>query len=481
MMPILPLVRVRNADEGIDFAVEVEHGYRHTASMHSRNIDMRSKMARAMDCSIFVKNGPHASGLERRGSHQLHHRESHGRRHDDRAQLHAPAPLHVMTASDRMSHVAIAAIETSSIAQGIVVADAMVKQAEVDVLEASTLARPLLDPDRRGRRHGARVAQARRRGRGGHAARPAVHPAAARGQTAGCAGLVPPNPDDAYGVIETLTAASAIVAADLAAKAAEITLRDLRLANGLGGRASSRCPPAERRAGRHLGRQGRRPEARAARALGRDPRLDPRPRPAGLMHFARVIGTVVCTEKVLARRASAPRAAVRRLGQPSSVGRWWRSTPVSAAPGQFRLYVPGREASDHPRQSREPGGRRHRRPRGRRARGSRGDALMFPRASWGGRGDHRHPTWPPRSSCSSRRSRPRQGPAGPVIAVDSVDAGIGDRVLVADEGNFGRPGALEGPRTRPDGHRRGGGPRGNRPVPETGDFGMDGTYGLFSR
>jgi acyl-CoA reductase-like NAD-dependent aldehyde dehydrogenase len=63
MMPVLPLVRVRNADEGIDFAVEVEHGYRHTASMHSRNIDKLSKMARAMDCSIFVKNGPHASGL----------------------------------------------------------------------------------------------------------------------------------------------------------------------------------------------------------------------------------------------------------------------------------------------------------------------------------------------------------------------------------------------------------------------------------
>ena len=63
MMPILPLVRVRSADEGIDFAVEVEHGYRHTASMHSRNIDKLSKMARACDCSIFVKNGPNASGL----------------------------------------------------------------------------------------------------------------------------------------------------------------------------------------------------------------------------------------------------------------------------------------------------------------------------------------------------------------------------------------------------------------------------------
>ncbi len=63
MMPVLPLVRVRNVDEGIDFALEVEHGYRHTASMHSRNIDKLSKMARACDCSIFVKNGPNAAGL----------------------------------------------------------------------------------------------------------------------------------------------------------------------------------------------------------------------------------------------------------------------------------------------------------------------------------------------------------------------------------------------------------------------------------
>ncbi|MCC6348136.1 MAG: aldehyde dehydrogenase EutE [Candidatus Eisenbacteria bacterium] len=63
MMPVLPLVRVRNVDEAIEFAVEVEHGFRHTASMHSRNIDKLSKMARACDCSIFVKNGPNASGL----------------------------------------------------------------------------------------------------------------------------------------------------------------------------------------------------------------------------------------------------------------------------------------------------------------------------------------------------------------------------------------------------------------------------------
>ena len=63
MMPVLPLVRVRTVDDAIDFAVEVEHGYRHTASMHSRNIDKLHRMARACDCSIFVKNGANACGL----------------------------------------------------------------------------------------------------------------------------------------------------------------------------------------------------------------------------------------------------------------------------------------------------------------------------------------------------------------------------------------------------------------------------------
>jgi len=63
MMPILPLTRVRTVDEAIDFAIEVEHGFRHTASMHSRNIDKLSRMARECDCSIFVKNGPNFAGL----------------------------------------------------------------------------------------------------------------------------------------------------------------------------------------------------------------------------------------------------------------------------------------------------------------------------------------------------------------------------------------------------------------------------------
>jgi len=63
MMPIMPVVRVRHADEGIDLAKTVEHGYRHTAVMYSKNLDHLSRMARVMDCSIFVKNAPSLAGL----------------------------------------------------------------------------------------------------------------------------------------------------------------------------------------------------------------------------------------------------------------------------------------------------------------------------------------------------------------------------------------------------------------------------------
>jgi acyl-CoA reductase-like NAD-dependent aldehyde dehydrogenase len=63
MMPIMPVVRVANADEGIDLAIEAEHGFRHTAVMHSKNLDNLSRMAREIDCSIFVKNGPNLAGL----------------------------------------------------------------------------------------------------------------------------------------------------------------------------------------------------------------------------------------------------------------------------------------------------------------------------------------------------------------------------------------------------------------------------------
>lgn len=68
LMPVMPLVRLPNVDEAIDFAVKCEHGFRHTASMHSRNIDKLSKMARAMNCSLFVKNGSNFNGLGQGGA-----------------------------------------------------------------------------------------------------------------------------------------------------------------------------------------------------------------------------------------------------------------------------------------------------------------------------------------------------------------------------------------------------------------------------
>jgi acyl-CoA reductase-like NAD-dependent aldehyde dehydrogenase len=63
LMPVMPVVRVSSADEAIDAAVLAEAGRRHTAVMHSRNIDKLSRMARVMNCSIFVKNGPAYAGL----------------------------------------------------------------------------------------------------------------------------------------------------------------------------------------------------------------------------------------------------------------------------------------------------------------------------------------------------------------------------------------------------------------------------------
>jgi acyl-CoA reductase-like NAD-dependent aldehyde dehydrogenase len=63
MMPVMPLVRVSDANEGIDLAHEAERGFRHTAVMYSKNLDNLSRMARVMDCSIFVKNGPSFAGL----------------------------------------------------------------------------------------------------------------------------------------------------------------------------------------------------------------------------------------------------------------------------------------------------------------------------------------------------------------------------------------------------------------------------------
>jgi aldehyde dehydrogenase len=63
MMPVMPVTRVPNADYAISLAIQIEGGCRHTAIMHSKNLDNLSRMARECNCSIFVKNGRSQAGL----------------------------------------------------------------------------------------------------------------------------------------------------------------------------------------------------------------------------------------------------------------------------------------------------------------------------------------------------------------------------------------------------------------------------------
>ena len=63
MMPFVPFVRCRNVDEAIEKAKYYEHGFRHTAIIHSTNVRNMTRMGRVMDTTLFVKNGPSFSAL----------------------------------------------------------------------------------------------------------------------------------------------------------------------------------------------------------------------------------------------------------------------------------------------------------------------------------------------------------------------------------------------------------------------------------
>ncbi len=63
MMPFVPFVRCRDVDHAIELAKHYEHGYRHTSIIHSRDVRNMTKMARAMDTTLFVKNGPCMAAL----------------------------------------------------------------------------------------------------------------------------------------------------------------------------------------------------------------------------------------------------------------------------------------------------------------------------------------------------------------------------------------------------------------------------------
>lgn len=63
LMPVVPVVPVTDYETGIDMAVDLEHGNRHTAVMHSRDVRRLDEMARRIQTTIFVKNGPSFAGI----------------------------------------------------------------------------------------------------------------------------------------------------------------------------------------------------------------------------------------------------------------------------------------------------------------------------------------------------------------------------------------------------------------------------------
>ncbi len=63
MMPFLPIVRVKSLEEGVARSLEAEHGYKHTSVIHSRDVQAMTAMGRALDTTLFIKNGPCMAGL----------------------------------------------------------------------------------------------------------------------------------------------------------------------------------------------------------------------------------------------------------------------------------------------------------------------------------------------------------------------------------------------------------------------------------
>jgi len=62
MMPVIPVVRCGDFEQAVDLARQAEHGYRHTSIIHSRLVDHMTYMGKAMETTLFVKNGPSVAG-----------------------------------------------------------------------------------------------------------------------------------------------------------------------------------------------------------------------------------------------------------------------------------------------------------------------------------------------------------------------------------------------------------------------------------
>lgn len=62
MMPVMPVVKSASFEEAVDSAQRAEHGFKHTAVIHSRLVDHMTYMGKALDTTLYVKNGPSLAG-----------------------------------------------------------------------------------------------------------------------------------------------------------------------------------------------------------------------------------------------------------------------------------------------------------------------------------------------------------------------------------------------------------------------------------
>lgn len=63
MMPFIPIVRVKDVEAAIAAAVKAEHGYRHTAVIHTQNVNTATRYARAMNTTLLVHNAASPASL----------------------------------------------------------------------------------------------------------------------------------------------------------------------------------------------------------------------------------------------------------------------------------------------------------------------------------------------------------------------------------------------------------------------------------
>ncbi len=148
MMPVMPVVRVSDVDAAIDLAVRSEHGFRHTASIHSTNVDTITTMAPSHELLDPGRQRPELRRARRgrRGVHVVLDRQPDRRGPDPTADLLAHSPGRgrgsVCALSDLGRHASIppsGCSSSTSIAAGIVAGDAMVKSSPVSSLHAGTV------------------------------------------------------------------------------------------------------------------------------------------------------------------------------------------------------------------------------------------------------------------------------------------------------------------------------------------------------